>query len=110
MVYCIQIYAAFSTAARRDAVLGDIQTRIASKPRWSVDMIEAQVLRPKLGEFGLIAELRFVSRADMDDLQSRIESFASGQRAPQAGSLLRVHSCTHDESRNECVIIAERLW
>lgn len=110
MVYCVQVLAAFSTAARRDTVLADIEARIAGKPRWSVDLLEAGDLRPRLGQHGFRVELRFVSRVDADDLRARIEGFATGSRAPLAGSYLVLHDCTHDEGRNVCLVIARKDW
>lgn len=110
MVYCVQLFASFGTAARRDNVLADIQARIAGKPRWSVDLLEAADLRPKLGQYGLRAELRFVSRLDADDLKTRVETFATGTNAPQPGSHLIVHDCTHDEGTNDCLVVARRDW
>ena len=108
MVYGVKLAAAFSTAARRDAVLADIQTRIASRPRWDVTTVEPRAFR--FGAFGLYADMRFVTRADADDLKARVESFASGARAPLAGSSLVVHDCTHDEGTNSCAVVARRDW
>ena len=102
------IRAAFSSAARRNAVLSDIETRVASKQRWDVDVLVAAPSR--LGANGLYVELRFVSSADADDLRSRVESFATGVRTPLAGSYLIVHNCTHDEGANECSVVASRTW
>lgn len=110
MVYCVQLRASFGTATRRDNVLADIQARIAGKSRWSADLLEAADLRPRLGQHGIRAELRFVSRADADDLKARVEAFATGQRAPQAGSYLVLHDCTHDEAANACTVVARRDW
>lgn len=110
MVYCVEARLAFSTSARRDAVLSDIQTRIGTKQRWSVDTLLAADLRPRQGQFGIIAELRFVSRLDADDLRSRVEAFATGPRSPLAGSWLTVHDCSHDESTNSCTAVVRRDW
>lgn len=104
----MKITAAFSTAARRDAVLADIQSRISNKSRWDVTIAEPRVFR--FGVFGLYAEMRFTVSADAEDLRSRVESFAAGSRAPLAGSSLVVHNCTHDEGSNDCAIVARRDW
>jgi len=108
MVYCVQIGAAFSTAARRNTVLTALQTRIAGKPRWSVDVLEPATFR--FGANGLHAELRFVSSADADDLKARLEAVAIGAVTPITGSWVRVHTCTHDEATNVCTVVAERVW
>jgi hypothetical protein len=108
MVYCVTARLAFSSAARRDAVLADIQTRVTGRPRWGIDVLEAGTLR--FGEFGIRAELRFSTRADQEQLRTRIESFATGQRAPLAGSWLTLHDCTHDEGTNGCLVVARRDW
>lgn len=112
MVYCVTLNAAFSSTSRRDAVLGDIQTRIANRARWSVDILRAQSVR--LGGVvqanGIYVELRFVSQADADDLKARVETFATGQRAPLAGSTLTVHDCTHDDGTDACAVVASRTW
>lgn len=112
MVYCVQIRAAFSTAARRDTVLSDIQSRIAGKSRWSVDVLEARplqiagVTQPN----GLFVVLRFTSSADADDLRARVEAFAVNARAPLAGSVLVLHNCPHDEGTDDCAVVATRTW
>lgn len=108
MVYCVQLQAAFTSAARRDAVLADIQTWIAGKSRWSVDVLQAVPLR--FGANGIQVELRFTSQADADGLKTRVESFATGVRTPIPESWVRVHTCTHDEGTNTCNAIVQRLW
>ena len=108
MVYCVQLRAAFSSSSRRDAVLADIQTRIASKPRWGVTLVEPRTWR--FGVNGLIAEARFSARADADDLNARIRSFATGQRTPLTGSSLILHDCTHDGPTNACTVVARTDW
>ena len=108
MVYGLQGSLAFSSAARRDAVLSDMQTRISSKPRWDVDVL--QVASGRQGVNAITVSLRFTVRADADDLSARVQSFATGQRAPLPGSWLTVHDCTHDEGTDDCVIVARRDW
>ena len=108
MVYCVQIQVAFSTAAHRDTVLSAMETRIAGKPRWSVDVLETASFR--FGANGLMAELRFVSSANADDLKARLEAVAISAVTPLAGSWVRVHTCTHDEATNLCTVVAERIW
>jgi hypothetical protein len=100
MVYCAQAWLAFSTAVRRDAVLADIQDRVAAKPRWGVSEAEAAWFR--FGEHGIRMSMRFTARPDADDLLDRVEAFAVGQRAPLPGSTIQIHACPHDEDVGAC--------
>lgn len=104
MVYCAQARLIFSTAARRDAVYADIESDITGKNRWGVTTLSQDPRN------GLYLEARFMTRADEQSLQARIEAFATGQRTPQAGSYLRLHDCTHDEGTNICTPTYERVW
>ncbi len=108
MVYHACAVLAFSTAARRDAVLADVQSRIANRPRWGTTTVVAMAL--EIGEHGLVIDTRFTSKADQSDLMSRVEAFATGARLPLAGSEVRLHDCTHDESPQPCVSGAVRVW
>lgn len=107
-VFCLNATLAFSTAGRRDTVLSDLQSRVVGKQKWGVEVISASGSR--VGPNGITVEIRFISRLDVDDLMARLESFATGVRAPLAGSWVRVSSCTHDEDSNTCVLLAERVW
>jgi hypothetical protein len=109
VVYALQAELAFSTAARRDAVLADINSQIASRPRWGESTATAAAV--SAGANGIVLELRFTSRADADAVRARIESFASGQRLPLAGSVLRAHDCSHDAANpSPCVGVTTRAW
>ena len=107
-MYCAQAQLAFSTVARRDVVLADMEARVAGRPRWDVDVLEPAVFRH--GEHGIRVELRFVSRLDADDLLARVEGFATGVRTPLAGSWMTVHDCSHDEATNACAVVSRRDW
>jgi hypothetical protein len=108
MVYCILAELAFSSSARRQAVLDDIVARIAGRERWGVEQVEAAVRKD--GAVAIKMQLRFVSRLDADDLMARIDAFAVGQRTPLAGSWITVHNCSHDGAPQECVPDARRDW
>ena len=108
MVYCLQAELAFSSAARRNTVLADIESRITGRPRWGIDVLEARAV--KAGPNGIRAELRFTTRANQEDLRNRVESFATGQRAPLVGSWIALHDCPHDEGDGACTILARRGW
>lgn len=106
-VYDLRLIAGFSTAARRDSIRGEIETRIADRPRWQLDTLESQAVTVPLDDgkvtypHGLVAEFRFVSEIDRDDLELRIKDRAAGVRAPLDGSTISVHLCFHDEN-GEC--------
>ena len=109
MVYAMQAELAFSTAARRDAVLADINSQIASRPRWGQSTAVASAVTA--GANGILLELRFTSRADLDAVKARIESFATGQRSPLAGSFIDIHDCTHDAANPQpCSGVTRRVW
>lgn len=108
MVFCSQAQLAFSNGARRDAVLADMQARIVGRARWDADVLEAAVL--KQGADGLVVQLRFVARADADDLLARVDALATGVRTPLPGSWMTIHDCTHDAASNSCAVVARRDW
>lgn len=111
MVFCAQMRAAFSSAARRDSVLADI-LQFANKPRFqaSATRIEAVDLSDTIpgGNNGLIVEdLRFLTRQDAQFLLDGVRSSATGVRTPLAGSWVAIHDCSHDETTPVgCVIAA----
>lgn len=99
----------FATAARRNNIRTQLETRIAGRPRFDVDTIVSTDLpnRPN----ALLIELRFTTRANQTDLRDRIEALAIGANAPQPGSWMRVHDCPHDEGTNSCgSTLVERTW
>lgn len=109
MVYCFRAELVFSTANRRDAVYADIETRIAGKPKFSDLVLVAQPTE-FTGEPSILAAFRFSSRADLDDLAARIESFATGQRTPRPGSWYELHECPHDGDAAPCATEPPRVW
>ena len=108
MVYAIQGELAFNTAARRNTILAAIQNRIAARPRWGIDVLEARDL--KIGANGILLELRFNAPSDRDDLSTFVQSQATGPNAPVAGSWLSIHPCPHDEDQGACVATVARTW
>src|SRR5688500_14183826 len=112
MIFALRAELAFSTAARRDAVLADIQAQIANRARWGVDDLRATALefagQPQPN--GIYAELRFTTRADQESLRARIDAFATGTRAPLSGSTATLHDCDHDNPAAACAITVQRVW
>lgn len=107
MVYCLQAALAFNTATRRNNVKTAIETRIDGRERWDVDRVESMALRA--GANGLVVELRFIARADQEDLDSRMAQLFPAN-PPLAGSWMRLHDCSHDEGTNACAVMATRTW
>lgn len=96
MVYCVQAELAFSTAARRDTVLSNLQAFVGSRGRWQTEPEYLIAVPTTVGVNGISLEFRFTTRADADAVKARVESVASGVNAPLIGSTLRVHDCPHD--------------
>lgn len=112
MVYCLQARLAFSTAARRNNVRTSILNRVASRQRWGVEEVLAIDTRPRIagGQNGLAVDnLRFVSRADVDDLKALLDSLWAAN-PPLVGSWIQVHDCSHDEGRDVCAVTFRRDW
>lgn len=118
MVYCVQGALAFTSSARRNAVVTDIQTRISARPRFGTDVLKSANVRLRTatlqteprGVNGIRFEMRFTNRSDADDLIARIQAFATGLRLPVAGSFVAVHNCTHDGTPDPCVTDLEVVW
>lgn len=108
MVYCVQAELAFSTAARRDQVLADIQSGIATLATWDGTTLRADAVTA--GQFGIVLEVRFTTRAAQQSIIARIEAFAQGQRRPLAGSLYVFHDCAHDEGNGRCGGVTRKVW
>jgi hypothetical protein len=100
MVFAVQAALAFTTVNRRNNVLNGITARIAGRPRWSVDELISQPI-PRVGANGLYAELRFVSKADQADLETRMNELFPAN-PPLPGSWIRLHDCPHDENAGGC--------
>lgn len=109
MVYAVQIDLEFATAVVRDTTLLGLQTRIGSKSRFGVLRTDAVTARS--GNHGLVVDVRFTARADMEDLKAWLEATAVGPNAPLAGSRVRIHECSHDAADPQpCTIEAETIW
>lgn len=109
MVYCLQADLAFSTVARRDAVLADMQTQAAAHPKWGDVSIVATTW--ETGEAAISVDVRFVTVVSQVAIMNRIEQFATGQRTPLAGSWYQLHPCPHDQQPPEpCVPEPRRVW
>jgi hypothetical protein len=107
VVYSVQALAIFATTQRRNQAQSAAESeRIAI--RWGVDTIAATVpfnsTQPALS-----VQIRFQERIDAEAAYGRLET-AFDQRQPQPGSRLSLHTCTHDEDTNVCLVERLREW
>ncbi len=108
MVFCAQASLAFSSAARRDAVLADLETQLAGKQKWGEEILTASAV--EAGADGLVLSVRFTSRLDAEALFARVNTFATGQRQPLVKSWQLLHDCSHDGEVVPCVGAERRDW
>ncbi len=108
MVYCAQAQLAFSSAARRNDVLTDLQTQLAGKQKWGEQILAAAAV--KAGANGLALSVRFTSRADAEALFARVNTFATGTRLPLVQSFMLLHNCSHDGVASPCVPAERKDW
>ena len=99
---------AFSSVARRDQVLADIQTQMAAQQTWGETLAVASTW--PLNEPSLSVDVRFSAQPARQAIVNRIETFATGQRTPLAGSWYALHPCPHDETpRQPCILEPRRV-
>lgn len=113
MVYALQGQLTFTTAARRDTVLANLQARIAGRARFGVEYLGSMdFTKYGLGANGIWINLRFRAKADQDDLIARIDAVGTGVNAPQPGSWLDIHDCAADVEppAPQCVLTRARTW
>lgn len=111
MIYAVIGRMAFTSAARRNSVLNDINATLAGRTRWSDDTNPEQVRAASIrqGANGIVLEVRCQTQQDADAVKVRIESFAVGQLTPVATSWVETHACHHDSS-GACATISRRDW
>lgn len=108
MVSCLIAELAFTSVARRDAVLTQLTNRVVDRACWGDSRIEASTTMA--GAPAIRLELRFINALDEEDLRNTIEAQATGVRTPMAGSWYETHSCRHDEGVGSCVADPRRVW
>lgn len=97
----------FSTANRRNQAQNAVESaRVA--PRWGVDTITTT---PMYGTTlpCLSVQIRFLANADAQAAYTQLETAFTNQQA-QPGSVLTLHTCTHDEATNSCLVVNSRSW
>ena len=108
MVYCLEATIAFATATRRNAFQTALNNAISNRPRFGNATITRTrswgALDPQLS-----VTLRFTAKADADTVWDRLMT-AAEQRQPRVGSTVTLHTCTHDEETNECIVYATKEW
>ena len=101
MVYCLQASVAFATAANRDTQLAALVASINGQAKWGVTT--ATAVQPPEPGFWLWFEARFVSEANQQALDNRLENFRGGPPANRpTGGWVRLHPCPHDEAGQAC--------
>lgn len=115
MVFCLQADLVFSTATRRDDVLADMQSQVQTRERWgetTVTGYTTTAIHPLgAGRPALTVTTRFTAKADLDSVMARLENFATGPRAPVAGSWYDLHDCTHDLAQPlQACTATRRTW
>lgn len=107
MVYCIQADLRFSTTARRNQALTDIQSQISAQPTWGETIVVAATSE---GQPAVLVESRFTAQPAQQAIVNRIETFLTGVRTPLVGSWYALHPCPHDEAFTPCTIASRRSW
>lgn len=96
MVYAVQAIVGFRNSARRDTVMGNVQTRLQQNVPWGVTTVRTTQLRPS-GDPAFYAEVRFNTKAEQDAFWADlIAAFGSGVNGPTTGSEWWRHDCGHD--------------
>ncbi len=97
MVYCVQAYLIFATAATRDSRVTQATTTVGSKNRWDVTRIEKTEDPDPNSAY---VEARFTSKNDQQTIKTQLGSMLG----LQSGSWIQLHDCPHDEARGACVV------
>ena len=109
MVYAVQAYLGFRNAARRDGVLGNINTKFSTTAQYGNPV--AEPITTRAGDPGVIVECRFVNQADQQQFWAEADAaFGTGVNGPVTGSRMWMHDCPHDQGQGACVIGTERNW
>lgn len=107
MVYAVQGHFGFRNTARRDAVMNNVQTRLASEVKWGVTTTQA--ITTMAGDPGMVVEVRFTTDAARDSFWNDVIAFMStGINGPTTGSYIQQHDCPHDGVNPEPCVISER--
>lgn len=108
MVYAVQAMVGFRNTARRDAVMGNVQTRLAQDVPWGEVTLAPGPL--PTGDPAFYAEVRFNTKAEQQAFWTDLQAaFGSGVNGPVVGSSAWTHDCEHDQVGPGPCITAERV-
>jgi hypothetical protein len=108
MVYCVQAQLAFRSAARRDQISQNIQTRLAQTTPWG-EVIRTDYVNEN-GDPAVALEVRFNTRVEQEAFwNDALAAVGTGINGPVTGSELTRHDCPHDESQPAGCVVAERV-
>lgn len=106
MSFAVQAAVAFQNAARRDGVLGNLNTRLAPQIAAGTATVTADTFQN--GQPGLYAEVRFATAAERDQFWTDlVATLGSGPQGPSSGRWWK-HDCGHDTG-GPCTNVVEQL-
>ncbi len=105
----MQAAVGFRNAARRDTVMGNVQTRLAQNVPWGETTLRAYTTQA--GDPAFVCTVRFFTKAEQDSFWTDIQAaFGTGLNGPVAGSRIWRHDCPHDQGQGNCTIGEQVLF
>jgi hypothetical protein len=98
----------FQTVNARNQALTFFNDEVASRPRWG-DIDAVALVGYGSIDPALMVSVSLTTRAEGDTVWERLRD-AFMARNPRPGSRLTLHTCTHDENTNECIIVNSQEW
>jgi hypothetical protein len=110
MVYAVQGWFGFQNAARRDAVMQNVQTRLSTEVTWGETVTQALAPTPRQPDPSMLVEVRFATDAARDAFWTDVIAFmGTGVNGPVTGSYIQQHDCPHDEPDAPPCVVSERI-
>ena len=112
MVYAVQGIFFFRNAARRDAVMQNVQTRLSTEITWGDTITMALPLGtpPRTTDPGMSVDVRFTTDAARDSFWTDVIAFlGTGINGPTVSSYIQQHDCRHDEANPPECVVGERV-
>jgi hypothetical protein len=107
VVYAVQGLFGFRNAKRRDAVMTNVQTQLASKVTWGETQTSA--IPTAAGDPGLAVQVRFTVKAERDQFWTDVIAFlGTGINGPTTASYIQQHDCPHDEAAGRGCVVSQR--
>jgi hypothetical protein len=108
MVYAVQGFFGFRNITRRDAVMQNVQTRLAQEITWGE--VTTQALTTMEGDPGMTVEVRFTTAEARDLFWTDVIAFmGTGLNGPVAGSYIDQHDCPHDGTVGRLCLVRSRI-